>query len=148
VLAGGVEKVAARPEWLLRAAVLFSVGGAPVEFCRGSAGLVVLAARWRGGARPSLAGVRETADPGVEVLQGVGDVDHDVGVDGARWRLFGVRGSTTSRLQRATSVPRSKGGAAAARHRHGLLVVDEDEIQMDFFVILLFLLGLSVRIVV
>jgi hypothetical protein len=79
-------------------------------------------------------------DPGVEDLEGVGDGDHDVGVDSARWRLFGGRGLTTSHPQGATSDPRSKGGAAAARHRHGLLVVDEDELQMDLLVSLLFVL--------
>jgi uncharacterized iron-regulated membrane protein len=47
---------------------------------------------------------------------------------------------TTSHPQGATSDPRSKGGAAAARHRHGLLVVDEDELQMDLLVSLLFVL--------
>jgi hypothetical protein len=51
----------------------------------------------------------------------------------------------TSRPQRDTSEPRLKGGAAAARRRHGLLLVDEDGIQKDLFVFLLFVLDLSVR---
>lgn len=60
-------------------------------------------------------------------VEGAADLSHGVRVDGARWRLFGVRGSATSRPQGGASDPRFKGGAAAARRRHVLLVVDVDE---------------------
>jgi hypothetical protein len=81
----------------------------------------------------------------VALLEGVGVVGHGVRVDGARWRLFGVRGPATSRLLGGTSDPRLKGGGAAARRRNVSLGVDEDEIQKDLIVISLSVLGLSVR---
>jgi hypothetical protein len=83
---------------------------------------------------------------GPAVLFGGADVGgHGVRVDGARWRLFGVRGPASSRPLGDTSDPRLKGGEAAARRRHVSLGVDEDEFQKGLFVFLLSVLGLSVR---
>jgi hypothetical protein len=79
------------------------------------------------------------------LFEEVADLGHGVRVDGARWRLFGVRGPATSRPLGGTSVPRLLRGGAAARRRHVSLGVDEDGIQKDLIVILLSVLGLSVR---
>jgi hypothetical protein len=76
----------------------------------------------------------------------LGDVVHGVGVDGARWRLCGVRGSMTSRPLGDASVPRFKEVTVEARRRHVLLAVDEDGIHEGFLVFFLFVLDLSVRI--
>jgi hypothetical protein len=80
--------------------------------------------------------------------EGVGAVDHGVRVDGARWRLFGVEDRRLPVRRGALPIQGLKGGVAAARHRHILLIVDEDGIQKGSFVFFLFVLDLSVRTMV
>lgn len=116
----------ARCRW---AALPFSADGAPAELRCRCAVLLVLAVPRSGGARPSLAGGRVAAAPGVEANKGFGDVaEQDDGVGGAGWRLFGaevrrlpVRGGAPPNPRRLW---RSDGGAPSAcavrRRRRGV----------------------------
>ena len=91
VLAGGAEEVAAVPEWLLAAAVFSSVGAAPWELRRGSTVQPSFTAPRSHREGSPFAGVREKADPAVDVLE---DAIHGgqggVAVRCAGWRCSGT----------------------------------------------------------
>jgi hypothetical protein len=135
----------ARLERLLEAVVFFPGGGAPLGFCSWPSASSSPVSPWSYWVSSSLSSVRVAVALGCVMFEEDADLGHGVRVDGARWRLFGVRGPATSRPLGGTSVPRLLGGGAAARRRHVSLGVDEDVIQKDLIVILLSVLGLSVR---
>ena len=139
-----MEKKAWR-EWLLVAAGFSSVGAAPVELRRGSAVLSELATPRSSRAWSSPTGVRGVVALAFEEFEGavslkLGDDDGVAGrrFFGTEWRRLPVRAGELPD-------PRRRGGGAAARRRDVLVNVFLVGVQLDSFVILLFVLDLSVR---
>ena len=141
---GGVGELAARPMRSFAAALFLSGDGSlrrsGVEL-RPSSCSQIFASVQRG--FPSPASVERRRRWCVQVDRAE-DWSHSVRLDGARWRLRGVRGLSTSRPHGDASDPRLKRGVAAARRQSGLLGVDDDGVQEGLSCIFLFVLDLSV----
>jgi hypothetical protein len=145
--AGGAVEKGARLEQLLEEVVFFPGDGAPMGFCSWSSASSSPVSPWSYWVSSPLSSDRVVVALGCHLFEEAADLSHGVQVDGARRRLFRVRGPATSRPLGGTSDPRLKGGGAAVRRRPITLGVDEDEIHKDLIVSLLSVLGLSVRYV-
>ena len=137
LLAGGAGELVAWPEWLLEAAVLSFVVGAPVEASNGSAVFATLASRRRRGACRPRAGIRVVEVPAFVDLEGAVRVDQaGVVVRRAGWRCFGAEERRLPGCMGAPSSP-SKAWWSSGGFRWRVVLRDEDEagVQEDLIVI-------------